>query len=88
MVEDTLNQAIARVAAAPRSVTGLTLYALVSTLEQERAGCLFKLVKLRDLPPEDRRIAYGLMEMLAEGRNRGPAWAVARSRLDELVRGG
>lgn len=83
-----LEQVIDEVSAAPRSAAALTLYALVSTLEFERAGCLFKLVKLRDLSDSQRQLAYRLMDLLAVGANTGMDWEAAKQRMDELVRGG
>ena len=83
-----LQQAVAVIEQAPESAAALTLYALVSTLEYERAGCLFKLAKLRDLPSDQRRIAYGLMELMARNRVGGADWAAAKARIDRAVRGG
>ena len=48
---DRLDRVVAEIAREPHSAAALTLYALASTLEFERAGYLFKLVKLRDLSP-------------------------------------
>jgi len=47
---DALAQTVALIEAAPESANALTLYALVNTLEFERAGWLFKLTKLKDMP--------------------------------------
>lgn len=88
MSEDALQQTLAVVEAAPHSAAALTLYALVNTLEYERAGCLFKLTKLRDLEPPVRQIAYGLMERMAKGDHLDAEWQAAKARLDALVRGG
>jgi hypothetical protein len=87
MHPDPLDAALHLVLAAPESAPALTLYALVSTLEHERAGCLFKLTKLRDLDPGQRAIAYGLMEMMADGRVNDDAWRAAKTRMDAAVRG-
>lgn len=87
-MNELLGQVADEIAAAPHSAAALTLYALVSTLEHERAGCLFKLAKLRDLSPAQRQLAYRLMELMAEQGNSGPAWDAAKARLDELVRRG
>ena len=76
------------ITAAPHSATALTLYALVSTLEYESAGCLFKLTKLRDMDPVHRTLAYALMELMAKEGNQGQEWERAKKRMDELVRGG
>jgi hypothetical protein len=83
-----LAEVVGLIEADPHAAVSLTLYALVSTLEYEQAGCLFKLTKLRDLTPEARRIAYRLMERLAEGPVAGPEWAQAKARMDGLVRRG
>jgi len=83
-----MDEVVKLVAAAPHSAPALTLYALVSTLEYESAGCLFKLTKLRDLEPVHRRLAYELMELMAAGANQGQEWDEAKLRMDELVRGG
>lgn len=87
MDPDPLDATLRLVLNAPESGPALTLYALVSTLEHERAGCLFKLTKRRDLDPGHRVIAYGLMEMMADGRANDDAWRAATARMDAAVRG-
>ena len=88
MSTSVLDKVLEQVRLAPHSATSLVLYALVNTLEYEAAGCLFKLTKLRDLDAEGRRLAYALMELMAEGGNRGSAWNEAKAAMDELVRRG
>ena len=88
MHDDTLEKIIALLEHDPHGAAGLTLYALVNTLEHPRGGHLFRLDKLRDLVPAQREIAYELMEMMAEGRVGTPAWQQARARMEELVRQG
>ena len=83
-----LEGVVAEIAAAPHSAEALTLYALMSTLEFERAGCLFKLVKLRDLSVPQRGLAYRLMEMMATGDTDSENWRRAKAQMDELVRTG
>lgn len=87
-MKDLFEQLTEEIAAAPHSAPALTLYALVSTLEFERGGYLFKLAKLRDLSEAQRRLAYRLMELMAVGANTGEEWDTAKRRIDELVRGG
>ena len=88
MSTDVLGQALAIIESEPHSAASLTLYALVSTLEQAQAGCLFKLTKLRDLDSSGREIAYGLMEMMVSSGNQGDLWERAKARMDELIRAG
>ena len=88
MSTNPMDEMLQLVAEAPHSAPALTLYALVSTLEYESAGCLFKLTKLRDLEPAHRRLAYDVIELMVAGANHGQDWDLAKARLDELVRGG
>ena len=81
MSDDTLPQALAVVASEPHSAASSILYALVSTLEYERAGCLFKLTELEVLDQATRRLACDLMELLAASGNTGDAWERTRARM-------
>jgi len=83
-----LDEILKKVETAPHGAASLVLYALMSTLEYEQAGCLFKLTKLRDLEADDRQLAYELMELMARGEHRSPAWRAAKARMDELIRAG
>lgn len=78
---------IAVIEAAPESAAALTLYALVNTLEYDRAGRLFKLSKLADLAPEQRQIAYALMERSVVDGIGDSAWVEAKARIDRAIRG-
>jgi len=87
-VSSVLQEVAAEIAAAPQSAAALTLYALLCTLEFEQSGYLFKLIKLRDLSATQRRLAYGLMETMAEGGNERTAWRESKRQIDALVRAG
>ena len=82
-----IEQTIALIEAAPESAAALTLYALVNTLEYDRAGRLFKLSKLGDLAAEQRRIAYALMERSVVEGIGDPVWTAAKARIDRAIRG-
>jgi hypothetical protein len=85
---DPLQATLALLHSAPQSAAALTLYALVCTLEKQRAGCLFTLTKLQDLTdPVHRRIAYGLMELLATGRVGDGNWYAVKAEMDQAIRG-
>ena len=88
MQEDVLNKVVDIVRAQPRSGLSLTLYALVSTLKMEKSGYMYMLRKLRDLSPEQRQLAYGLMELMAEHGNQGETWEAAVRAMDDAVRRG
>ena len=88
MSEDTLQQVVALIQADPHGGSSLNLYALISTLKMEKGGHMYMLRKLRDLNPEHRRLAYGLMELMAENGNQGDAWERALEAMDAAVRRG
>jgi hypothetical protein len=82
----TLDHVVAVVEQEPQAARSLVLYALMSTLAIDRSGCLFKLVKLRELDAETRALAYGLMELMAQGAAGSPAWQAAMTRIEQAIR--
>jgi len=88
MSQQALQQVVDLVKADPHGGASLSLYALVSTLRMEKGGYMYMLRKLRDLNPEHRRLAYGLMELMAEHGNRGEAWERALVEMDAAIRRG
>ncbi len=86
-VHNALADAVAAIEAAPESQQALLLYALISTLAVEKAGCMFKLTKLREMDADTRQLAYGLMEFMARGQNRGEPWEQALARIEHAIRG-
>jgi hypothetical protein len=88
MASQSLEATVQRIEADPQGGQSLLLYALMSTLDAERSGCLFKLLKLREMDTPSRELAYGLMELLAQGGNTGPEWEAALSRANNAVRSG
>ena len=88
MQNNVLQQVVELIEAGPHSGPGLNLYALISTLKMENSGYLYLLRKLRDLSPEHRQLAYGLMELMAEGGNQGETWDAALQAMDRAVKGG
>ena len=81
---EVLDEVIEQIAAEPHSAAALTLYALVSTLEFEQAGHLFKLIKLRDLSARQRQIAYRLIELMILTKDYGSAEAQLQRLVEDL----
>jgi len=88
VAEDILQQVVELIKANPHGGTSLNLYALISTLKMDKGGYMYMLRKLRDLNPEHRQLAYGLMELMAENGNQGEAWEQALQAMDSAVKGG
>jgi hypothetical protein len=83
-----LQQVVDLITADPHSSASLNLYALVSTFRMEKSGYMYTLRKLRDLSPEHRQLAYGLMELMAQNGNQGAEWDEALRAMDQAIRGG
>lgn len=88
MSEDILQQVVELIKADPHGGTSLNLYALISTLKMEKGGYIYMLRKLRDLNPEYRQLAYGLMELMAVNGNQGDVWEQALEAMDAAVKRG
>jgi hypothetical protein len=84
---EALQRSVALIEQAPESANALTLYALINTLEYERAGWLFKLTKLKDMDAEARMLAYAIMELAAQQGVGDPDWQQAKARMDRAIRG-
>lgn len=88
MAEEVLQQVVELIKANPHGGASLNLYALISTLKMEKGGHMYMLRKLRDLNPEHRQLAYGLMELMADNGNQGEVWEQALAAMDAAVKGG
>ena len=85
---DAVLEAVAAlVEADPHAGPALVLYALARTLASPRGAYMYRLDKLAGLGPDHRRLAYGLMEAMASGAARGPAWEDFLARLDAAYAG-
>lgn len=83
-----LDRVVALIESDPRSGQALLLYGLVSTLDTEKGGRMYRLNKLSELAADNRRLAYGLMELTACGGTRSPEWQSAVARIEGTIRGG
>lgn len=82
-----LNETLARIEADPRSGQSLLLYALVKTLSIPQGGHSYLLTKLKEMTPESRQLAYGLMELMAQGASAKAEWQAAEAAMDRAIGG-
>jgi len=82
-----LNSALARIEADPRSGQSLLLYALAKTLSIPQGGHSYLLTKLKEMNPDTRQIAYGMMELMAQGGAGRPEWAETVVLMDKAIAG-
>lgn len=82
-----LHNTLARIEGDARSGQSLLLYALVKTLSIPQAGHMYLLTKLKEMTPETRQLAYGLMELMAQGACHKEEWREAEQRMDKAIGG-
>lgn len=82
-----LEQTLAHIEDDARSGQSLLLYALVKTLSIPQGGHSYLLTKLKEMAPETRQLAYGLMELMAQGGSATAEWKEAEERMDVAIRG-
>jgi len=82
-----LHNTLARIEADPRSGQSLLLYALYKTLSIPQGGHMYLLTKLKEMNPDTRQLAYGLMELMAQGGSASPDWREADMRMDKAIGG-
>lgn len=80
-----LQQTLARIEGDARSGQSLLLYALVKTLSIPQGGHSYLLTKLKEMAPETRQLAYGLMELMAQGGCHSSEWKEAEARMDRAI---
>lgn len=71
----------------PRSGQSLLLFALMATLNVEKTGHMYLLSKLKEFTPENRQLAYGVIELMANNEIGNEAWHKAYSKMEQAIRG-
>ena len=82
-----LQDTLAQIENDPRSGQSLLLYALIKTLSIPQGGHSYLLTKLKEMKPETRQLAYGLMELMAQGGTAKAEWREAEQRMDRAIAG-
>ena len=88
MIDVTLAEVVKVIETTPRSGQALLLFALAKTLDVPKTGHMYMLKKLQEMDAETRRLAYGLMEMMAQQGNQGEDWNQAIARMEKAIQSG
>jgi hypothetical protein len=88
MSEDMLEQVVGLIESSPRSGQALLLFALAKTLDVPKTGHMYMLKKLQEMDSDTRRLAYGLMELMAQQGNQGNVWNQAITRMEKAIQAG
>jgi len=87
MTESILDAITQQIVNDPRSGQSLLLFALLATLNVEKTGHMYMLGKLKEFTPENRQLAYEVIEMMARDEIGNEAWHKAFSEIEQAIRG-
>lgn len=87
MSDTVLEQITQQIINDPRSGQSLLLFALAATLNVEKTGHLYLLAKLKEFTPENRQLAYGVIELMANNEIGNETWQQAYAKMESAIRG-
>ena len=87
MTESVLDKITQQIVNDPRSGQSLLLFALLATLNVEKGGHLYMLAKLKEFTPENRQLAYAVIELMANNEVGNDAWNQAYAKMETAIRG-
>jgi len=70
----------------PHSSQALLLFGLIKTLDIEKGGHMYLLIKLKEMTEETRQVAYQLMELMASGNMQNVDWQQFVETIEETIR--
>ena len=86
MSTEILNKVYDVIKAAPHSGQSLLLFALMKTLDIPKGGHMYMLGKLKDMTPENRELAFGLMRLMAENKIQDDEWKDKVQMIESAIR--
>ena len=86
MSDDVLDRIYKIVNEAPHSAQSLLLFALIKTLDIQKGGHMYLLAKLKEMTAENRQVAYGLMELMADNRIHDDNWQKKLEMIETAIR--
>lgn len=87
MSDSVLDKIKQQIVDDPRSGQSLLLFALLATLNVEKTGHMYMLGKLKEFTPENRQLAYAVLELMAKNEIDNEAWHQAYAQMEQAIRG-
>ncbi|MDH5369268.1 MAG: hypothetical protein OEW99_04540 [Gammaproteobacteria bacterium] len=87
MSESILEKITQQIIDDPRSGQSLLLFALMATLNVEKTGHMYMLGKLKEFTPENRQLAYAVIELMAQNKTGDDNWQQAYTKMEQAIRG-
>ena len=86
MSDQVLERVYEVIKADPHAGQSLLLFALLKTLDIQKGGHMYMLSKLKEMTPESRQLAYGLMELMADNKTLSEDWQVKLQLIEAAIR--
>lgn len=86
MSNDVLESVHQVIKSDPHAAQSLLLFALLKTLDIQKGGHMYLLSKLKDMSAENRQLAYGLMEMMAQNQTLSLEWQEKLQLIESAIR--
>lgn len=86
--QNTFQQVIEIIKNSPHSSQALLLFGLIKTLDIEKGGHMYLLIKLKEMTDDVRPLAYQLMELMASGQIHNAAWEEYVATVEKIIRSG
>ncbi|GMR15912.1 MAG: hypothetical protein BMS9Abin31_0209 [Gammaproteobacteria bacterium] len=87
MSDSILEKITQQIVDDPRSGQSLLLFALLATLNVEKTGHMYMLGKLKEFTPENRHLAYEVIELMASNESSSETWQQAFNNMEQAIRG-
>ncbi len=87
MSDSILEKITQEITKDPRSGQSLLLFALVATLNVEKTGHMYMLGKLKEFTPENRQLAYEVIDLMACDETSHDVWQDAFNKMEIAIRG-
>ena len=87
MSDSILEKITREITKDPRSGQSLLLFALVATLNVEKTGHMYMLGKLKEFTPDNRKLAYEVIELMASNESERDVWQEAFNKMEIAIRG-
>lgn len=86
MSTEILDKVYEIIKAEPHSGQSLLLFALMKTLDMPKGGHMYMLGKLKEMTPESRELAFGLMSLMADGKTLDEDWKNKVQMIESAIR--
>ena len=86
MSNEILDKVYEVITTEPHAGQSLLLFALLKTLDIPKGGHMYMLGKLKEMTPDNRQLAFGLMSLMAENKTQDDEWITKVREIESAIR--